>query len=802
MTPPHRPPGRVLTGGRLVARVLLVWALTTAALLVLDRWLTGFAMTGWWQPPVAALLLGVLAGVVWPLLMRVALPLAFFTLGLGGFVVLGAGVLGIFTAIPGVVVTSFATSVVVAVSMAGVAAVISSLLAVDEDELFFRRAARRRGLAAAASDVPGVLFLQIDGLGFATAQRAVRDGTMPTLAAWLREGSHALTSWHTDWSSQTGASVCGILHGSNHDIIGFRWYEKDRDKVVAVSHPEDAALVETRHSDGHGLLAGDGAGRGNLFTGDARHVSMTMSSLALVVPRGSRRDRPGRDRVGAGYYAYFANPVNALRTLVASLVDVGRELVAAGRQRRADVRPRIDRGGLYPLARPGTTVIARDVVVAALVEDMLAGRPVAYADFLGYDEVAHHSGIERFDTLQVLRSIDQQIGRLWRATQLAPRPYHLVCLSDHGQTQGWAFADRFGETIEHLVGRLCDTPEGDTRPPVIRSPDHRGSDHTNGGVDGAPFVRTAEARTAEARDGRGAGDAGAAEGDARPPVIRSPDHRGSDHTNGGVDGAPFVRTAGERTAGVRTAGVRSQRATEGWQLAAAVAEAASGTGVIARRLRDRVERAGSAEHTPRDRGGSPGAVARVAPGVVCVVSGHTAMVSFTDLPGRVPLEVIERRWPDLLPALVDHPGVGFLLVHSEEFGPVVLGRDGLRRLDSGVVVGEDPLALYGEHAARLVARTSTFPHCADVMINSRLDPATEEASAFEPHVGSHGGLGGPQQHGFLVHPASFSAPGEVVGAEHLHRVLRGWLTDLGHPDPRHGAPHPSSSAPGVSGSDG
>lgn len=695
--PPHTPPGRVLTGGRLVARVLLVWALTTGALLLLDRWLTGFAMTDWWQPPVAALLLGVLAGVVWPLLMRIALPLAFFTLGLGGFLVLGAGVLGIFLAIPGVEVTSFKTSVVVAVSMAGVAALISSLLAIDEDEVFFRRARRRR-TGGAATPVPGVLFLQVDGLGHATAQRAVRDGTMPTLAAWLREGSHRLTSWHTDWSSQTGASVCGILQGSNFDVVGFRWYEKDRDRVLAVSHPEDAALVEARHSDGGGLLAPDGAGRGNLFTGDARHVSLTMSSLAVVVPQGSRRARRGRDRVGAGYYAYFANPVNALRTLAVSLVDVVRELVAAGRQRRADVRPRIDRGGLYPLARPGTTVIARDVVVAALIEDMMAGRPVAYADFLGYDEVAHHSGIERFDTLQVLRSIDQQIGRLWRATQLAPRPYHLVCLSDHGQTQGQAFAQRFGETIEELVGRLC-----------------------GGGTGGSRRAR---------------------------------------------------RDAGR------------QKATEGWQVGAALAEAASGPGFVARRLRDRVERAGSAEHTPRDTAGAPGKVARVAPGVVCVVSGHTAMVSFTDLAGRVPIEEIERRWPALLPSLVDHPGVGFLLVHSTEFGPVVLGRDGLHRLDSGVVIGEDPLAPYGEHAAALVARTSTFPHCADVMINSRFDPTTEEASAFEPHVGSHGGLGGPQQRGFLLHPAGFADPGEVVGAEHLHRVLRGWLTDLGHPDPR------------------
>ncbi len=186
---------------------------------------------------------------------------------------------------------------------------------------------------------------------------------------------------------------------------------------------------------------------------------------------------------------------------------------------------------------------------------------------------------------------------------------------------------------------------------------------------------------------------------------------------------------------------------------------------------------------PGEPAASTGAVPRVAPGVVCVVSGHLAMVSFPDLPGRAPLEEIERRWPDLLPTLVDHDGVGFVLVHSSEHGPVVLGRDGLHRLSTGVVVGEDPLAPYGPHAADLVARTSGFPHCADIMINSRYDPDTDEASAFEPHVGSHGGLGGPQGHGFLVHPRVFPAPGPVVGAEQLHRVLRGWLTGLGHPEP-------------------
>ena len=154
-----------------------------------------------------------------------------------------------------------------------------------------------------------------------------------------------------------------------------------------------------------------------------------------------------------------------------------------------------------------------------------------------------------------------------------------------------------------------------------------------------------------------------------------------------------------------------------------------------------------------------GAVERVAPGVVVVLSGHTAMVSFTDHRGRVELETIEREFPDLLPALVDHDGVGFLLVRSAELGPIVFGRDGALRLADGTVTGQDPLAGYGPHAAALIRRFDGFPNCPDIVINSRYDPATDDATPFEPHVGTHGGLGGPQSRGFLIHPAELPTPG-------------------------------------------
>jgi hypothetical protein len=47
-------------------------------------------------------------------------------------------------------------------------------------------------------------------------------------------------------------------------------------------------------------------------------------------------------------------------------------------------------------------------------------------------------------------------------------------------------------------------------------------------------------------------------------------------------------------------------------------------------------------------------------------------------------------------------------------------------------------------------------------------------------VGCHGGMGGPQSHPFVLAPAGLAPPGEVVGAEAMHRGFRSWLAGLGH----------------------
>jgi Type I phosphodiesterase / nucleotide pyrophosphatase len=95
--------------------------------------------------------------------------------------------------------------------------------------------------------------------------------------------------------------------------------------------------------------------------------------------------------------------------------------------------------------------VMRDLNVATLLGDIVEGIPVVYSTFVGYDEVAHHSGIEQPDAFAVLKQHDAQLARLERAVERAPRPYHLVVLSDHGQSQGRPFRQRYGTELGDFV---------------------------------------------------------------------------------------------------------------------------------------------------------------------------------------------------------------------------------------------------------------------------------------------------------------------------------------------------------------
>ncbi|SHM55688.1 phage holin family protein [Actinacidiphila paucisporea] len=679
----RRPAGR--SALRAAGRVLAVWMVASATLALLAWLLPDFrieAQNGDSPTQIAvtaaigAGAFGVLSALVWPLLVRALLLVPALVLGALVFFLNGSLLLVALRFTPdGRGEVTPVTAVVIAAVMSAASSATSTALAVRDDAAYGRRLARLAGRRRRRigdpplPTTPGTVFLQLDGVGHDVLCSALAGGApaMPTLAGWLGS-THRLTGWQTDWSSQTGASQLAILHGSNHDVPAFRWFEKETGQVMVCNRPSSAAELERRaveRTGCGGLLAADGASRGNLFTGGADQSALVMSVAA-------QRGKFSRSR--SGYFAYFSDPANAVRTAWSFVAEVGREVAESTASRLRRDRPRIKRGGLYPVLRAFATVVERDVAVAAVVGDMLAGRTAVYADLVAYDEVAHHSGPGSRDARKVLTRLDRSVRLIADAARYAPRPYRIVLLSDHGQSAGETFEDAFGTGLRELVRTGCGLP------PAGRESGRRA--RRRAGAEARAAARSALRRPEK---GRRAAEEAACEGPPSDPVV--------------------------------------------------------------------------------------------------LASGNLGLVAFPDIAGRATLEEIGRRCPALLPTLTAHPGIGFVLVRSERRGPLVLGPDGgENELATGRVSGPDPLAGFGPGAAAAVLRTDAFPHTADLMVNSAVDPRTGAVHAFEDQAGSHGGLGGPQSRPFLLAPADLPLPAEpVVGAEALHALFHGWLDSAALP---------------------
>src|SRR5215210_5540419 len=251
-------------------------------------------------------------------------------------------------------VDSFGIALLAALVMAAASIVLQVILGTnDHDDYAFRvvrRVARRQG-SSPPTDVSGIIFLEIDGLALPVLRRAMRDGSAPNMARWAEENGYRLLEWETDLSSQTGASQAGILLGSNEDIPAFRWVEKETGTMMVCSSPEDCAEIERRRSTGVGLLAGGGASRGNLLSGEAEETILTVSRIEAE--KGSN----------PGYRAFLADGSNVTQAFVLFLWEVVLEWTAAIRAIRRDVRPRGHRGGSYPFLRGAMCVIVRNAIV-------------------------------------------------------------------------------------------------------------------------------------------------------------------------------------------------------------------------------------------------------------------------------------------------------------------------------------------------------------------------------------------------------------------------------------------------------
>ena len=653
----------------LVRRALLSFVAAAAALLIVATISPNLTLGGPGALLLAALLLTALNAVGRPALLLVLSPLPAIVVPVAGLLLEVVIVLAIVRVVPGVRIDSLASAIWDAVFLTVLNAIFAEILRASDDDSYHGAQVRQlaaREFGKPGSSVPGLLMVQLDGLSLPVLQSQMRAGRMPTLDRLVRSGESRIDPWFALLPPVTPVSQAGILHGNNDDLPGFRWFEKRSKTLLVANTPEGASEILSRRSDGHGLLADDGASIGNLLTGDAARSYLTMATIAGDLP--TAHDPP-RLR------GMFVSRVNYLRLVVLTIGDILKEFYQRERQRARRIEPRRRRDFHYALERALTNVSLRHLTTALVIEEMFGSAPSIYVDYTGYDCLAHHAGPERSEAADALDGLDRTMGSLLRATRDTPRPYRLVVLSDHGQCLGSPFSERYGELLEDVARRLM----GDST--------------------------------------------------SRLSAAQNWEYHGA----GGMILGEIGRGRGLRPAIARRAARRRQAAAASF---------------------DEQEL------------------------VVCA-SGNLAHLYLTFSDDRVDREQVDRRYPNLIKGLLDHPGVGLVLAHSSRHGPVALGRTGEHFLASGRVVGLDPLLPFGLLAAQSLLRLAGFTNTGDLSVIGPFDAATGEVVSYEDLVGSHGGLGGWQGQPFLLHPVDLpvtDAP--LVGAPAVHAELRRWLESL------------------------
>lgn len=430
--------------------VLIVQAL---ALLLFSYISPGVSISTFAGAVAVALVLGVLQAAVWWLFINFFANLPALLFPFLTFILMGVATLFVANYIPGVTINGFWPALWVTVWITVINAILGAILVLDEDSNFDRNVTRKmvqKHGKQEKTDVPGFLFLEIDGLSIDIFKRAIADGYMPTVKKWLDNGSHSLVQWETDFTSQTGAMQTGILLGNNENVPAYRWWSREHGKMIMSGNPKDAFALEGSLSSGKGLLSDGGASRANMFSGDATESLFTMSTITAR--------RYGR---GPRFYTYLFNPFIIARLLARFFIEVVKEWWEASAQRRAHKRgdPRAKyvvsaRNPAYAFLRAMMGTLLQDLATYTVIGDVFRGVPAIYALYAGYDDLGHFAGMQTEEAFEMLHETDRYFARIERSLAYAPRPYHVIVLSDHGQSEGPTFKGAHGITLEDLVKGL------------------------------------------------------------------------------------------------------------------------------------------------------------------------------------------------------------------------------------------------------------------------------------------------------------------------------------------------------------
>ena len=117
---------------------------------------------------------------------------------------------------------------------------------------------------------------------------------------------------------------------------------------------------------------------------------------------------------------FLLRPDGLCRSLSRTVAEVVRERFQAVKQKRLEVHPRVHRSWTFAGLRAFSNGLLRDLNTAVVSEEMMRGARSIYVDYVDYDEIAHHAGATRIESLAALTGLDQVLAVLERIATARP----------------------------------------------------------------------------------------------------------------------------------------------------------------------------------------------------------------------------------------------------------------------------------------------------------------------------------------------------------------------------------------------
>ena len=304
----------------------------------------------------------------------------------------------------------------------------------------------------AAPAAPGLLLIQIDGLGRDQFDAALAAGRLPFLRRLLRRERYALHDLYAGVPSTTPAVQAELFYGARAAVPAFSFVDRASREPVRMFEPAAARAHEAGLAAAHVPLMEDGAAYGNIFTGGAAEAEAHFCVSAL----------------GVGPVLRAANPLTiallVLRNL-GSVLRVAGLLVAEFGIALYDFFRAFGRD--FHLAHELRFIPTRVAICIGLRElmtigaqiDLARGLPIIQLNFAAYDEQSHRRGPDAEFAHWALKGIDGAIARLWRSAMRSDRrDYRVWVYSDHGQEHVQPYELRHGRTIEAAVEAILAQP--------------------------------------------------------------------------------------------------------------------------------------------------------------------------------------------------------------------------------------------------------------------------------------------------------------------------------------------------------